>query len=163
MQAVEFYRSKIGNDEGYKIDEIIASKDHRLEADHSYIQWLFPLTEPSNFNPDAPLLDAEQIQLFKSDPALREKMLEAFYRMLKFWGFAVAYNGKLVKLRKNSSWVFSGDHNYLRITRVLKCLTILGFAEEASLFYNALLDLAKYCNGEISENNLQYWKEAMVS
>lgn len=161
MKAIEFYRSEIPNDEGYRIDEILASRDHFLEVDHLYIQWLFPLTEPSGFNPDAPILDEDQITIFKADPYLREKVLEAFNRMLKFWGFDYTYYGDLVKLKKNSNWVRKENHNFLRITRVLKCMSILGFDLEVVLFYNALIELAEESVLEISENNLAFWADAV--
>ena len=46
----------------------------QLEAVHDYIQWLFPLPEPSGFNVAAPVLDRDSIQEFRTRPELQQKL-----------------------------------------------------------------------------------------
>ena len=60
--------------------------DERLEAVHDFIQWLFPLPEPSPVNPLAPVLDRETVEAFAARPELRENLRVSFLRMLRFYG-----------------------------------------------------------------------------
>ena len=64
---VAFYRENAPDSEGRTLSQLWAWDDERLEEVHDYIQWLFPLPEPSQFNPDAPLLTPQDIEAFKWD------------------------------------------------------------------------------------------------
>ena len=46
---------------GRLLPDLLAWPDQRLEQVHDFIQWMFPLPEPSPVNPDAPVLDAGTI------------------------------------------------------------------------------------------------------
>ena len=54
--AIQFYRGflEANNKKGYLISDMLNWYDYDLEIRHDYIQWLFPLREPSNFNPVPP-------------------------------------------------------------------------------------------------------------
>lgn len=71
---VDFYRDEKGvaNPSGYSLFDILHNwEDGDWEGVHDFIQWVFPLKEPSNFNPDAPLLTEEDIALFRADDDLK--------------------------------------------------------------------------------------------
>ena len=53
---LRFYRLEGPDARGRTLPEIWAWDAARLEGVHDYIQWLFPLPEPSAFNPHAPIL-----------------------------------------------------------------------------------------------------------
>jgi hypothetical protein len=53
-QLTEFYQGTGLDTEGRTLAQIWAFSDEAMEDDHDFIQWLFPLREPSRFNPDAP-------------------------------------------------------------------------------------------------------------
>ena len=53
---VKFYRGEGRDSEGRLLSEIWAWGNQELEDVHDFIQWLFPLPEPSRFNADAPLM-----------------------------------------------------------------------------------------------------------
>ena len=55
---------------------------------HDCTQWLFPLPDPSAFNPDAPIPTRETIETFGADPELRQA-LRSLTRMLDFYGLAL--------------------------------------------------------------------------
>src|ERR1022692_954808 len=92
-----FYRGEGTGTEGRLLKDILAWPDDDLEAVHDFIQWLFPLPEPSQFNPDAPLLTEADIAAFKSDPVLQANLLKSFERILGFLGFALSANGEVVQ------------------------------------------------------------------
>jgi O-acetyl-ADP-ribose deacetylase (regulator of RNase III) len=104
---------------GRTLDDILAFSDQQLESVHDYIQWLFPLTEPSRFNPFAPLLDQETILEIRKDPDSLSNLYRSLVRMLAFY-------------EVNSHWASPWDHNLLRITRILGCCRILLGSEIAS-------------------------------
>ena len=161
---LDFYRGLETDTEGRFLKEILAWPDDDLEAVHDFIQWLFPLPEPSQFNPDAPLLTNEDIAAFKSDPVLQANLMKSFGRILAFLGLSLS-EGKVVegpnfKTRVADVWAIP-NHNWLRISRILRSLTILGMAAQAQALYE-WLD-ATYTNRKfpISAETFRYWTGAV--
>ena len=143
---VPFYLGEKRDTVGRMIQDLWAWGFEDLECVHDYIQWLFPLPEKSTFNVDAPLVDEEVIQAFQTDRRLRQNLLKSFVVMLHFYGLqcerkeaekVVVSRSENYPIRK-SEWLWMFDHNYLRITRILKCLMTLGLEEEARAFYECL-------------------------
>lgn len=139
--------------------------DEELEQVHDFIQWLFPLPDPSAFNPNAPLLSEYDIARFRADPALRSNMRKSFERILSFLGLAMTEDGKVVEgpnfaLRAPDVWA-EPNHNWLRITRILRSLTLLGLQIEALAMF-AWLE-AVYSNGRfpITADTFDYWRRAV--
>ena len=58
---IEFYRGIAPDSEGRTLADLWAFSDDEMEEVHDFIQWMFPLREPSRFNPDAPLLTDEDV------------------------------------------------------------------------------------------------------
>lgn len=145
MKAIQFYNNEKVCE--YTFDEVMAFSDEKLEACHDYIQWLFPLNEPSNYNPDAPILSQEEIDIFKTNQELKAKMIQALSLMCNFWGFENKIFGEGIgfpltinninpKITRLLAPTYS--HNLLRITRVLKSLKLLGLSDLAIYFYEVL-------------------------
>ena len=83
---ISFYLNEGCDSEGRTLAEIWAMSDDELMHTHDVVQWLFPLTEPSNFNPTAPVLSERQIALFHTDPRLRSNLLKSFRRFTRVFG-----------------------------------------------------------------------------
>jgi len=136
---IHFYMS---DDPGGNFLGVIGQTDEQLETNHQYIQWLFPLREPSKFNPDAPLLTEGYIELFRNNAFLQKRMKQAMARMLTFYGYAWKdcdiVEGENFDERA-AVWMTAKNHNILRITRILKSLVICGHEPLAKLFFNALI------------------------
>ena len=133
--------------------EVIGWADSRLEAVHDYIQWLFPLPEPSGFNPDAPLLTAADVAAFAGDGTLRANLAEAHDRMLLFYGLDRSPPNP-ARLRQ---WQTPGNHNMLRITRILRCLVLLGLPERAA---SMLERLREADSPAIGARTWHFWEQA---
>jgi hypothetical protein len=84
---INFYRGSGRDSEGRTLDEILRWDYIQLELVHDFVQWLFPLPEPSQFNDDAPILTKDDILLFHRDPQLREYLIRSFAKMIGFYGF----------------------------------------------------------------------------
>lgn len=164
-RLLDFYRGRGPDDRGRLLAEILCRDDDWLEATHDFIQWLFPLREASSVNPFAPLADAEVRAAFASDEALRRKLLASFDRMLVFYG--LERRGELIVTSANwaarkGNWFTQGTHNDLRITRILKCLAMLGLRDWAERFLGCLetLRVAEPDCG-IGATAFRYWRDAL--
>ena len=166
-RLVEFYDGRAPDHAGRFIHQIQQWPDDRLEAVHDFIQWIFPLPEPSPVNPLAPVLDPETIQAFATGPELRQNLRRSFLRMLRFYGLEMRSGGPpAVDRAKNfqeraGNWLHPGNHNHLRITRILKSLAILGLTEEASAFLACLEAIRAEEPARISAVSLRFWRAAI--
>ncbi len=164
-QLIDFYLGHSAHPSGSTFDQILGWDDARLERQHDYIQWLFPLTVISRHNRSAPLMTRERMNAFHSTPRLQENMMRAYSRMLTFYGFTRAGDGTLQRsdrfAEKSRNWLSNGNHNYLRMTRIMTSLSLAGYPNDARQFYVILRDI--YTNegrGKISENTFRIWTNA---
>ncbi|KAH9869954.1 hypothetical protein J1614_006875 [Plenodomus biglobosus] len=66
------------------------------------------------------------------------------------------------KWRKNSTnWCVRFDHNHLRITRILRCLRVMGLQTECDAFYKALQEVFADPAVPISDRSMMYWTHAV--
>lgn len=165
---VSFYLGKHPDDKGRYINEIHSWNYDQLEYIHDYIQWLFPLKEMSGANPRAPVLDEAQINEFRSNAALRTQMIKSFKIMLSFYGLQIEANDKAIRLSRSPEyserrlvWLTYRNHNYLRITRILTSLCLLGLEEYALAFLNVLDQIYKEEKGKIGGATYTYWAQAI--
>lgn len=163
MNFADFYLGKAPDHLGRRLEDILRWSDDKLEARHDYIQILFPLVEPSAHIPTAPVLDAATLAEFQNNPAIQKNLLRSLHLLLRFYGFQLhGDKTEIVKApdfpAKSANWLFVGDHNHLRITRILKCLSACGLQEYAAAFLSALLPVAE--PGRVSQETVGYWKRA---
>lgn len=171
---IQFYDPDLqGKDfKGRTLSQILSWDDAKLETCHDYIQTLFPLPEPSPFNSSAPAIDREVFDAFRSRPELRAQLRKSLERMLHFYGFRITLNGADMEevaiappLRTfdDRPWLGKFNHNHLRITRILRCLRVLGLNKEARLFFRILKNVGhstKRGKHLIGEESMQYWRRA---
>lgn len=168
---ISFYLGEAPDAEGRMWEDVMKFNHAQLEYVHDYIQWLFPSDEPSNFNTDAPLLSEEDQHAFHNNQILRDRLLQAFRKILDFYGFELHE-----KLHGEIPWIYvvrSGDwdgahqwvevynHNYLRITRILKCLRLCDQRHYALAFYYALDELYKEYGKRIGQRTFDFWTQAV--
>ncbi|WP_321472380.1 opioid growth factor receptor-related protein [uncultured Paludibaculum sp.] len=163
-----FYRGTGRDGAGRLLCEIRHWTDERLEYTHDFIQWLFPLRERSQFNYDAPVLDAQTVAAFLADDGLRAELRASLQCMLAFYGLELHEGAvrRTVRFEERSrAWVTAGNHNHLRITRILKSLVVLGLEDEARAFFACLTELyekeRRLTRGRISTETFGYWAEAL--
>lgn len=185
MTILEFYKENITNQEGLYYSDIIRFTDEQLEDNHCYIQWLFPLIEPSLAVTGSPVLEDDDIEAFTYDwdniveleqiAELRERLLTAFIKMISFYGFKFSLSQKneddFIKVKiirdpltfeqKSSNWLTTRNHNFLRISRILASLRLLGQSSTAVMFHKCLCDVYDEYEGVIGPLTKQYWDEAM--
>jgi hypothetical protein len=164
-RLVDFYRGLENDTEGRPLEDILVWLDDDLEEVHDFIQWLFPLPEPSQYNADAPLLTKEDVAAFKCDPVLQANLMRSFERILTFLGLSLSVIGQVVqgenfKSRVPDVWAMP-NHNWLRITRILRSLTLLGMKAQADALFDRLDAMYTSRRFPISADTFRYWREAV--
>jgi hypothetical protein len=161
---IAFYRDGARDDRGRTLAEILDGSDDRLESVHDFIQWLFPLPEPSGANPDAPTLDAATIQAFRDTPAMRDRLHQAFERMLLFYGLVWSSStetGAVDRLpnfsERAQNWLWPMNHNHLRLTRILRSTLLLGLEAESKALFHALNAVYREFPHRITARTHAFW------
>jgi hypothetical protein len=161
-KLIEFHRGKANDPQGRSLLDYWSFSDVQMESRHDFIQWMFPLEEPSRYNPTAPVLTFADRKAFEDDPTLRDHLLRSFDRFLAFLG--LERNGDRVVPAPDfeaKRWRFAEpNHNWLRITRVLNSLRLLGLPAQAEAFHQGLEDLIEQGKARISEDTREYWNHA---
>ncbi len=166
---VLFYLSQKPNFQGRMIDEIWSWDYQKLEYVHNYIQWLFPTLGKSRFNPTVPTLNSETIQAFRTHEELKLRLFKSFKIMLKFYGLECnKWDSPEIKIIKSeeyqsrkNNWITKGNHNYLRITRIISCLNTLGLNKYARAFFQCLTLIYQEEKTNISSDTFMYWQNAI--
>lgn len=105
----------------FTLQEILDKNDDWWESEHNFIQWLYPTDEPSKFNENSPVLTKEFTELF-ADGLNGNINPDLYYRFALF-----------IKRTNCLESVF--NHNYLRFSRVLRCIALLCGKEEALFIF----------------------------
>ena len=161
-RILEFFRLKKPDSEGRMLEEYWEWENDILEHRHDFVQWMLPLDEPSAVNPDAPLVTEEDRAAFQAEPLLRSSMRRSLEGFLGFLGLEMRRGGRVVKRLDFEQRLYvwrASNHNWLRITRMIKSLRLLGFEKEASEVWKCLRKLHEE-DGFVSENSFGYWSEA---
>jgi len=168
---LDFHLGSGADHRGRTLLQIVQKSDRWLEETHDYIQWLFPLYVRSQFNPDAPLL-TDEIRAAFTDPGnpdravLQQNFGSAIYRMLVFYGYSFSPGSTDVSPTgewrdKADNWLTDGNHNFMRMTRMLRSMMLLGRQELACSFHECLLAAARANATAISKRTLAFWEEAV--
>jgi hypothetical protein len=155
---------------GRSLENILEYSDSSLEKSHDIIQWCFPSTEPSNFSDDAPVLTQEDIEILRNDANLKifvKTFLRILDRWLKFYGMQRIIGNNSVSIESSFEselrrpvFLKPKNHNFLRLTRMLKSLKHFGFNAEAVALFTHLQDSAKQFPNEVG-NSPKFWEEAV--
>ncbi|GAA0867943.1 hypothetical protein GCM10009116_02770 [Brevundimonas basaltis] len=132
---------------GRTLFEVLAFNDVALEQTHDFIQWLFPLPEPSGAIPDAPVLSGVDIQAIRDSTLAQCALAAATDRMVAFY-------------RATHDWLMPNDHNHLRITRIIRSLRMLVGDEQADAFKAAILARVEETRAPVSARSRGYWQTA---
>mgnify|MGYP000231563613 CR=1 FL=1 len=106
--------------------------DEEMESTHDYIQWMFPTDVPSKFNPKAPLIDT-------NTRWMNTHKLVVLQSAMQFLGF----------LARTEHWREKGNHNLLRISRMLRSVALICGWETAWNLYAIISQFGQ--KGDLSE------------
>lgn len=168
LKNFQFYTNKIpSSPEGDFID--IKHKDwfgkwSLLERHHGYIQWLMPIRE-SGLNMSSQPFSMHESELFRRDPAILRRVLKSYELMLDFYGLVLLNEntGQIARNAQTYSQIYKhlnySFHNYLRITRILKHLGIVGFEHlKFGFLHHMCLEIFKEgLLPNVSDSFVRFW------
>lgn len=147
MEIVGFLEGKTPDHRGRILAIVLQQTDHQAETTHDYIQWLFPLDEPSRSVMGTPVLNELDIEDIRQSNLARKNLVKSASWFLGF-------------LERNDHWITKYDHNHLRITRVIKSLRLLASDEAAGEFRDKMLRLAGDKLNLIDQKARDFWANA---
>ena len=130
MNFEAFLTNKEPDFKGRFLHDILCFSDEDIENTHDFIQLLFPLDVQSNNAFHGYYLDTEKsVRDIRSNDLAQKNIIKSSKWFLDF-------------LERDDSWLRWHDHNYLRITRIIKSLRLLVSDYEANAFYQSILNLS---------------------
>jgi len=176
-KVLPFLRGVGCDSKGRTLSEILSWDHDQMERVHDYIQWVFPTHEHSKHNLGAPLLTPELQRRGKDDPVIVARLRTSFEWFCNFLGTEVVqevnavderdHATAVVRVRKASHWESrvpicwstrcTGNHNWLRISRMLCCCRLLGLHAEAAGMLE-FLD-AIHAEGYPVEYSVRHWRK----
>ncbi|XP_075411029.1 opioid growth factor receptor-like protein 1 isoform X2 [Tenrec ecaudatus] len=166
LSNLRFYKNKIPfKPDGVYIEEVLnkwKGDYEKLEHNHTYIQWLFPLRE-QGLNFYAKELTTYEIEEFKKTKEAIRRFLLAYKMMLEFFGIKLVDKtgnvARAVNWQERFQHLNESQHNYLRITRILKSLGELGYESFKSPLVKLILYEALVANTlpNIKQSALEYF------
>lgn len=141
---VEFLEGSGTDRQNRKLKDIWLMQHSEIENTHDFIQWVFPLNEPSSAVPGSPVLSVSEIDAIRSSQTAKENLPKSASWYLNF-------------LSKNQHWVTRYDHNHLRITRTLKSLDLLISKKDAVSFKSAIFKILGSRIDLIDTRAMRFW------
>jgi hypothetical protein len=142
-----FLKGKCPDYKGRTLIQLRCMAHHRIEKAHDVVQWMFPSDIESQYCKDAPLLTPEDIETMKTDATIKNNIKLSFERMFRFY-------------EKDDSWITWKNHNFLRITRILRCLWLVELTHEYVRFQRVLDSIYGEYADIIGDETFFYWKAA---
>jgi hypothetical protein len=144
---VGFLEGKTPDHRGRILAMLLQQTDHQAETTHDYIQWLFPLDEPSRSVNGAPVLTELEIDGIRDSGLAQANLAESARWFLGF-------------LERNNHWITKYNHNHLRITRVIKSLRLLASDAAADEFRDKVLAVAGDNLNLVDQKARGFWASA---
>ena len=140
---LDFLRGDGRDARGRAIAQIWALTNEEIERRHDFIQWLFPLDTASGAVPDSPVLAADEVAILRRDRAIRANLRRSLDRMLAFYGLAWDGERRAIRLGPDFReqavvWLSPGNHNLLRLTRIMRSLVLAGEIDAAGALFVCL-------------------------
>jgi hypothetical protein len=145
---LEFFEGRARTDHGLSIADLLTYSDRELEADHQYIQWLFPNRRPSRYNPSAPLATPEAIEAVQASPEALNNFRSGLSLLTAFYV-------------RNQHWLRERSHNHLRITRIIEATALFLDVEMASRFLAIIEAQDEQIGGVVSAGAHKQWRSRL--
>lgn len=146
-RIINFLRGDAKDYKGRVLRQMQFLPNNKMEREHDVIQWMFPSDIPSKHYQEAPVLSDEDIATMKVDSIIQAAIHMSLTRMIWFY-------------EKDDYWITQKNHNFLRITRILRCLWLAGMKHDYVSLQKALDDVFIEYADIIGEETYVYWKNA---
>lgn len=144
---IKFLRDDGTDYKGRKLFQLQCMSDEEIERSHDVIQWMFPSDIPSSHFKNSPVLTEDDISIMKYNLAIHGSLQTSLTRMLWFY-------------ENNNWWITMKNHNFKRITRILRCLWLADLKHDYVCLQRALDEIFEENSDIIGEETYRYWKRA---
>ena len=107
---IKFLRHEGPDFKGRTLKDLWKFEASQIEHSHDVIQWLFPSDIPSKHHNQSPILTPEQVNTMWRDEIIRSSIITSSLFFDRFL------------TETTPDWVTPKNHNFLRITRVIRCM-----------------------------------------
>lgn len=147
-KVTDFFINEGTDHKGRTHADLVNFTDAEFEACHDHIQWMFPLHERSYHakSDEIPILTEEDIDILLLSHKASEAMRKGFKRFIKF-------------LLSSDTWCQNGNHNLLRITRVIRSLRLFGKDDIAKRMHEQVTLAGKAY--DLDPVTFKYWDDAL--
>jgi len=146
-RIIKFLRGEAFDTKIRTLAEMQRYPSWKLERSHDVLQWMFPTDIKSKSYDEAPILTLEYIQCIQADKEIQSAIRSSLNRMLAFY-------------EENDYWVSQRNHNFKRLTRILRCLWLAGLKRDYVCLQKALDEVYVDYADIVGEETYSYWKNA---
>ncbi len=160
----EFYLANGKDPLGRTFQDMLDMTNEQLEESHDVVQYLFPLNEKSNHLANAPVITPDDLLQLRAKGA--QGFQQALLRFMAFYGM-IFREGKLVPgtnfNKFASSWLSHHNHNFKRITRIIRCAMLLNLPKAAEKVSIGFVALQEHSLGKcIGSDTIKFWQNAVT-
>jgi hypothetical protein len=154
------------DDRGSTLASTLRRDNDWFEEHRYFVQWMFPIAERSQAKQDGPMLSQSEFLRLAEDRRVREGVMSGVVRLLRFLGLRLNAHEDGVAEGDNweiewHRWARFAGHNDMRVSRMLRCLALMGQADLAKGIYLSLERLLRQTRGvETAEPALAFWRAA---
>lgn len=146
-RMLQFLRSECPDYKGRWLIDLQTLPDYKIERTHDIIQWMFPTDIRSESQPNSPVLTEYDIFNLKNNTRARISIKRSLDRMVKFY-------------ETNVYWITQKNHNYKRLTRILRCLWLADLHHDYVSLQKCLDDVFSDNFDIVGEETYMFWKNA---
>ena len=164
---INFYMGT-GKDQSHRtIRDVLNFSDSELEETHDYIQWLFPTSIRSDYNRYAPVLTLEERRRFARNDVCKKNMVKSLDVMLRFYGLernrTVIRMDPVVFRDRSKIWLRRRNHNFYRLSRIVRSLGELGMKDFSKALYHCLTREIYPRFKNVIGDLVKHWKLSFIS
>jgi Opioid growth factor receptor (OGFr) conserved region. len=164
IPSIAFLRGEAPDQSGRMIADYLGFTDDKWEECHDHMQWAFPTRTVSRFNPMAPVIPADF--KFGGDPIVLHNLETLLRLYLRSLGMSydsatntIDYTPQFI-MRSFNSLLRPGDHNHLRVSRIIECFNIFNPKVADSIARWFIFEIAHKYFGSFSGRNIVFWTAA---
>jgi len=124
--VLNFFQGTGSDSSQRTINDILAFNESDIESVHNFIQWVFPTSEISAYNPNAPTISNNFKHMLSEHKDAQKNFCQTCLLFLDFFGFECPKTNKNKLPSYKNTFLSRPRHNLLRITRVLNSLNQVG-------------------------------------
>lgn len=159
--VIKFLAGKEIDNDGRCLAHYLDFSPEDWEAKHDVIQWAFPNHVQSKFHPSSPVVEVGRVMKHPDIHQAQANMATLFFSYLSSLSIDLGEDEEFFLTKPNPYWLESGNHNHLRITRVIIALRLFKMDIIAEKFGKFVLQLPAKYPYAINNTTVGFWHKAL--